>query len=76
MLNSWRALWHAIEPYVFTFGGLAFLVLIVRGMLKGVTAAKVGGKIYRAKNPIQFWFFGVMNLILGATIVAIGVGSF
>jgi len=76
MLNSWHAFWHAIEPYVFTFGGLAFLVLIVRGILKGVIAAKYGGKIYRTKEPIQFWFFAIFNLILGAALVATGVASF
>ena len=76
MLNSWHAFWHVIEPYVLTFGGLAFLVLIIRGMLKGVTAAKFGGKIYRTTEPIQFWFFAIVNLILGVALVAAGIASF
>jgi len=76
MLNFWHALWRAIEPYVFIFGGVAFLVLIVRGLLRGETAAKVGGKIYRSKQPVWFWFFAVFNLILGVAIVAIGIASF
>jgi hypothetical protein len=76
MLDSWHAFWHAIEPYVYTFGGSAFLVLIVRGMLKGVTAAKFGGRIYRTKEPLQFWFFAIVNLILGAALVLAGIASF
>ena len=68
--------WHAIEPYFLTFGGFAFLVLIVRTACKGVTSARYGGKIYRAESPFSFWFFVVLNLILGFALVGAGIASF
>lgn len=72
MLTTMHAFWHAIEPYVFTFGALAFLVSIVRGMRRAFTATKVS-KVYRAESPISFWFFVGLNLILGIAILTLGL---
>jgi hypothetical protein len=68
--------WHAIAPYFLVFGGFAFLILVVRKANQGVTSARYGGKIYRAKSPFCFWLFVALNLILGVALVAAGVASF
>ena len=68
--------WHATARYILIFGGFAFLILTVREASQGVTSARYGGLIYRAKSPFSFWFFVVLNLILGVAIVGVGVGSF
>jgi hypothetical protein len=67
--------WHAIEPYLLTVGGLAFLGLIVRGLFRGFTATKLS-KVYRAESPISFWFFVILNLLLGIAVVGAGIASF
>jgi hypothetical protein len=76
MLTVWHSLWHAIEPYFFTFGGLAFLVVIARGIVRGETSIRYGGRVYRAESPISFWFFVVLNLLLGLALVGLGIASF
>jgi hypothetical protein len=68
--------WHAIEPYFFTLGGVAFLVVIARGIVKGETASRYGGRVYRAESPISFWLLVVLNLLLSVALVGVGIASF
>jgi hypothetical protein len=68
--------WHSIKPYFLTIAGLFFLLLVARGMVRGETASRYGGKIYRAESPISFWFFFALNLILGIALVGAGIASF
>jgi lipid-A-disaccharide synthase-like uncharacterized protein len=72
MLSSWHKLWNATEAYLLTLGGLAFLVLVVRWALKGVTATKYS-TVNRADSPIAFWFFVVLNGVLGLSLFAGGL---
>jgi hypothetical protein len=75
-MTGWNTIWHATKPFLLTLGGFAFLILTVRGMLRGETAAKVGGKIYYEETPLGFWFVAILNLMLGVSLVLSGVASF
>jgi hypothetical protein len=68
--------WHSIEPYALTTAGVAFLILVARGIVKGETASRYGGKIYRAESPISFWVFVALNLLLGIALLGAGIAGF
>ncbi len=76
MLAGLHALWHAFKASLLTIGGLAFLVLIARGISRGETPLRYGGIVYRAKSPISFWFFVVLSLLLGFAVLGAGISSF
>ena len=76
MLAGLYAFWHVSKTSLLTLGGVAFLVLIVRGASKGKTPTRYGGMVYRAESPLSFWFFVVLSLLLGIALVGAGVASF
>lgn len=72
MQTSWHVFWNAVGPYVLTLSGLAFLVLIARQALKGVTGTRYS-KVHRTNSPISFWFFLALNILLGCCLLLGGV---
>ena len=62
--TTWNALWHAAMPCFFILIGPSLLVLVVRGLLTGMTLWK-GEAVNRAKTPFAFWFFIVIASVLG-----------
>lgn len=76
MLALLTATWHVLKASVLTLGGVAFLVLIVRGAFRGETPLRYGGMVCRAQSPLSFWFFVVLSMLLGMELVAAGISSF
>ena len=66
MLADLYTFWRVLKAILLTLGGVAFVVLIVRGASKGKTPIRFGGMVYRPESPVSFWFFVVFSLFLGA----------